>query len=208
VQAELEALQQSLKSQAELQLEAYTAQQTMLETALAQRLITQQEYAALMEEAQRSHTDKMGEIDAYRYGSGLLQAETFFGDMASALAGGNEKMMKISKAFGAAEALINAWRAYAQTLADPSLPFLAKFAAAAKVLAAGMGAVNAIKGGGGSRGAAAAGGGQAAPAQTPLAVRLTGFGPNDLFTGSMIGSLLDRLSDEAGDRGYKIMVAA
>ena len=38
-------------------------------------------------------------------------------------------------------------------------------------------------------------------------MRLTGFGANDLFTGKMLGNLLDSLSKEAGDRGFKIMVA-
>ena len=167
---ELETLQNSLMTQEQLQLESYTRQQETLRAALDQRLITQAEYAAMMEQAQQQHSDKMSEIDVYRYGDGLQKAGAFFGAMADAMASGNDKMMKIGRAFGAAEALINAWRAYAQTLATPGLNPLAKFAAAAKVLAAGMGAVQAIKGGSktsagasGSIGAAAA---QSSPTQT------------------------------------------
>jgi len=167
---ELETLQNSLMTQEQLQLESYTRQQETLRAALDQRLITQTEYAAMMEQAQQQHSDKMSEIDVYRYGDGLQKAGAFFGAMADAMASGNDKMMKIGRAFGAAEALINAWRAYAQTLATPGLNPLAKFAAAAKVLAAGMGAVQAIKGGSktsagasGSIGAAAA---QSSPTQT------------------------------------------
>lgn len=167
---ELETLQNSLMTQEQLQLESYTRQQETLRAALDQRIITQTKYAAMMEQAQQQHSDKMSEIDVYRYGDGLQKAGAFFGAMADAMASGNDKMMKIGRAFGAAEALINAWRAYAQTLATPGLNPLAKFAAAAKVLAAGMGAVNAIKGG--SKTSAAAGGSmsasaaQASPTQT------------------------------------------
>lgn len=168
---ELETLQNSLMTQEQLQIESYTRQQETLRAALDQRLITQTEYAAMMESAQQQHSDKMSAIDVYRYGDGLQKAGSFFGAMADAMSQGNEKMMKIGRAFGAAEALINAWRAYAQALATPGLNPLAKFAAAAKVLAAGMGAVNAIKGG--SKTSAGAGGSvgsvsqaQASPTQT------------------------------------------
>lgn len=167
---ELETLQNSLMTQEQLQLESYTRQQETLRAALDQRLITQAEYAAMMEAAQQQHSDKMSAIDVYRYGDGLQKAGAFFGAMADAMASGNDKMMKIGRAFGAAEALINAWRAYAQTLATPGLNPLAKFAAAAKVLAAGMGAVQAIKGGSktstGSSGSIGAASAQSSPTQT------------------------------------------
>jgi len=167
---ELETLQNSLMTQEQLQLESYTRQQETLRAALDQRLITQTEYAAMMESAQQQHSDKMSAIDVYRYGDGLQKAGAFFGAMADAMASGNDKMMKIGRAFGAAEALINAWRAYAQTLATPGLNPLAKFAAAAKVLAAGMGAVQAIKGGSktsaGASGSIGAASAQSSPTQT------------------------------------------
>jgi hypothetical protein len=86
------------------------------------------------------------------------------GDMASALQGGNERMARIARVFGAGEALVNAWRAYSQVLADPTLPFFAKIPAALSVLSAGLGAVQAIKGGG-SGGATAGGAASAATAQ-------------------------------------------
>ena len=206
VVGQLESLRTSLLTQEEAQMASYQRQQETLQSALEQRLITQQEYQALMEQAQSQHSDTMSNIDAYRYGSGLQQAEAFFGDMADALASGNEEMMRIAKVFGAAEALINAWRAYSQTLADPTLPFLAKFAAAAKVLAAGLGAVNAIKGAGKGGGGASGGGAVSAP-QAPLEVRLNGVTPGSLVSGADIGALLDRLGDEAGDRGYRLMIA-
>lgn len=170
IQTQLEALRQQLMTEEQIEMESYAKRQEMLQQALDQRLLTQQEYAALMEQAQQQHTDKMGDIDAYRFGSTLDKAGAFFGDMASAMQGGNEQMLKISKAFGAAQALISAWQGAAEAL---KLPFPQNIAAFAKVLATGMGAVNAIKGagkGGTTSGTGASAGSaaavQAAPVQT------------------------------------------
>lgn len=200
--AELEAVQQSLMSQEELQIESYMRQQETLRTALDQKLITQQEYNALMEDAQRQHGEAMSSIDAYRYGDAALQAETFMGDMATAFAMGNEKMQRAARGFAAVEALINAWRAYTQTLADPSLPFIAKFAAAAKVLAAGMGAVRAIKGsGGGGGGGGASGAGTATPQVTETRTANINFYGGFQPTQETIGMIASGLNDWLGDGG-------
>lgn len=202
---DLEQLRESLLTQEAAQVESYMRQQETLKSALEQKLLTQKEYNALMEQAQTQHQEAMSQIDAYRYGDAALKFQTFMGDMASALSGGNDKMMRMARVFGAFEATINAWRAYNQTLADPSLPFFAKFAAAASVLSAGLGAVNAIKGGGGGgRGgssAAAAGG----SAQAPQQVNLNTYGGGDFIRGADFGMMLDKLNQEAGDRGYKLM---
>lgn len=205
--SELETLQQSLVGQEQAQIESFARQQEVLRSALEQRLITQQEYAALMEASQRQHAETMESIDVWRYGSGLAKAEAFFGGMAEALAAGNEKMQKVSQGFAAVEALINAWRAYSQTLADPSLPFATKFLAAAKVLAAGMGAVNAIRNGGRSAAGGGAATAQSAPAQaSPLQVSLNTYGFGDMIRTSDLGGLLTQLNNAAGDRGYTILV--
>ena len=186
---ELESVQQGLMTQEELQIQSFQRQQETLQSALNQRLLTQEEYNALMQDAQAQHQDRMSAIDTYRYGTGVQQTAKFMGDMANALQNGNDKMQKIAQAFAAAETLINAWRAYSQTLADPTLPWFAKFAAAAGVLAAGMGAVSAIKGmsksGGGGAGASAAGGAaataSAAPAQQQNVQTLNFSVVNDPF---------------------------
>lgn len=205
--SELETLQQSLVGQEQAQIESFARQQEVLRSALEQRLITQQEYAALMEASQRQHAETMEGIDVWRYGSGLAKADAFFGGMADALAAGNEKMQKVSQSFAAVEALINAWRAYSQTLADPSLPFATKFLAAAKVLAAGMGAVNAIRNGGRSAAGGGAATAQSAPAQaSPLQVSLNTYGFGDMIRESDLGGLLTQLNNVAGDRGYTILV--
>ena len=166
VEAQLEQLRQQLMTEEQMELESFAKRQEMLRQALEQRLLTQEEYAALMEESQQAHADKMAEIDVWRYGTVLDKAESFFGDMAAAFQGGNEKMLKISKMFGAAQALISAWQGAAEAL---KLPFPQNLAAFAKVLATGLSAVNAIKGAkpGGTTGGGASGGGGGAAAQTP-----------------------------------------
>lgn len=197
--AELEAVQQALMTQEELQLQSFERQQETLQQALEQRLLTQQEYNALVEDAQRQHADRMAELDAYRYGTGLDQAEAFFGDAAQALASGNQKMVEISRKFAAAEALINAGRAFAQVASDPSLPWFAKIPAALGVASA-ISQFASKSGIGGSIGAAGIGGqqqaAQAAPSQY-LNVTLEG----DSFGRNSVSSLFDMIN-EGLDQGY------
>jgi hypothetical protein len=154
----------------------------MLQQALAQRLLTQQEYAALMEKAQQDHADKMTGIDVWRYGTGMDKAGAFFGEVASAMQGGNKEMLAISKKFGAAQALISAWQGAAEAL---KLPFPQNLGAFAKVLATGMGAVKNIQGakpGGTSSVAAASGGAAAAAAPAQQNVQTLNFTlQNDSF---------------------------
>lgn len=202
---DLERLQEQLLSEAEVQLAAFEKQQELLEQALAKKLLTQQEYNALMEAAQREHQEKMTGIDVWRYGDGLAQTEAFMGGMADALQTGNEKMQRIGKIFGAAEALVNSWRAFSQVLADQSLPFYAKIPSAIAVLSAGMNAVNAIKGGSSGAGATKA---VAAVAQTsaaaavPATVNISWQGG---MTAESMGSLTKKLNAEF-KQGYRLNI--
>lgn len=166
--AQLEALRQQMMTEEQIELESHAKRQEMLQQALEQRLLTQQEYAALMEQSNSEHADKMADIDVWRYGTVLDKAGSFFGEMANAMQNGNDKMLKISKAFGAAQALISAWQGAAEAL---KLPFPQNLAAFAKVLGTGLGAVKAIQGakpGGTTSGGGGASGGAAAAQQQPV----------------------------------------
>ena len=134
----------------------------------------------------------------------------YFDNLVSMSGSQSQRLLGIAKTFGAAQALVDTWRAHNQVLADPRLPYWAKIAAAAKVLASGLGAVNAIRsvtagGGGGRAGGGAAGGAQSAPPQ-PLQAILNLQGPFAAALGSEISPLFDRLREEAGDRGYVLAV--
>lgn len=202
--AQLDNLQQSLMTQEEAQIASFERQQETLTSALEQQLLTRQEYNELMEDAEAQHSQRMAGLAVYKYGDTLAQTGQFLGDMASAMQGGNDKMLRIAKVFGAAEALINSYRAYNQVISDPSLPWFAKIPAAVSVLGAGLGMVNAIKGvssGGGSAGAASnatAGGGAAAAPQTSnnVAIQLTG---GDMFSRDQVIQLINGINDAVDD---------
>lgn len=138
----------------------------------------------------------------------------YFGNLQTLTGNSSKKMLKVVKAFNAAQALMDAWGAYNKALNDPTpQPWWARLAGAANVLAAGIGAVNAIKsvGEGGAAGGAVAAGGaggaSAAAAPAPMRVTLEGIQPDSILTGSIVERLLDDLSDAAGDRGFTLLRA-
>lgn len=196
LQGELEALQQSLLSQEQIEAESHMRRLEMLKSALDQRLITQQEYAALMEQVERTHQFAMGK-------------ETREGISATLTALGG--LFEGSKKIGAAVALANSWLAFTEVLKDPAYagrPW-ARFAAAASALSSGLNAVRNIKSA--QPGGATTGGGATAaapPSSGPLQVSLNTFGGGDFIRTADFGMILDRLNQEAGDRGYTILGAS
>lgn len=209
-QRRLEMLVQSLQTEREILDNWYATNLELLNEANAKELEAigghQQAKLRLEEEYQQ----RLSALRSGYEGDALTRMETFMGDMENSLRSGNEKMMKVAKAFGAAEALINAMRAYNQVIADPSLPWYAKIPAALSVLSAGMGMVNAIKGvseGGGGGGAAVsggaatgAGGGGSSAADQYINVSLVGDGPVSM------GSVRDffELINQGIEDGYNI----
>ena len=129
----------------------------------------------------------------------------YFDDLTSLSGSKSQRLLQISKSFGAAMALIDAWQAHNAVLKDPTLPWWARIASALKVAAAGFGAVNAIKGvtaGGGGGGSKASGGGAAAaPVNNPMQVDINMRGPLAQLFADQVGPLFDMLNNEAGRRG-------
>jgi hypothetical protein len=175
LQQEIAAMQEALMTQEQLQLESYTRQQEMLDQALAQRLISQEEYSGLMQQAQATHEFAMQQS----VNKGV-----------SDTLGAVGQLFQGSKKISAGIALANSWLAFTEVLKDPAYigrPW-ARMAAAGKALAAGLNAVKSIKsaspGGGGGGGGAGAGMGGAAPQQNVQTMNFTisndpfGFGAN------------------------------
>lgn len=166
-----------------------------------------------LSEQQQAVADHVAQIRALTQGGLNDQLGAwgdYFGNLAQLTGTNNRKLLGLQKSFAAATALVNAYQAYTEVLKDPTLPWWGRIAAAGKVLAAGIGAVNAIRstsegGGGGAVGAVAGATGQAIAA--PLDVRLSGVTADTLLTGADLGNLLDNLNDEAGDRGFRLMIA-
>lgn len=131
-------------------------------------------------------------------------------EILSALGGMNAKALRIAKVFGAAQALISTYQGAAAAL---KLPFPYNLSAAAAIIAKGLGFVAAIKGvnsSGGGGGAGGGGGGTssvapAAAGPSPLDIRISGLDPNQFYSGGAVGKLLDALTQEAGDRGFKLV---
>lgn len=221
----LEALQEALMTERET-VQAWRDENTeLLNNALEQELITEQQHRERLLAVEKEYQKRLRGLrsEGYQQITALTQGNLadqlgawgdYFGNLTDLMGSENNKLLSLQKAFAAGEALINAWRGYNQVLADPTVPWYAKLAAAGSVLAAGLGAVNAIKsvteGGGGGAGGSAGGNGQGGSqvsAQQPLQVRIAGVQPNDMISGSQLSSLFDRLQDEAGDRGVEVMFA-
>jgi len=116
--------------------------------AKAKREALEQEHQDKLVQIARDAAAKDKSTLSYKLGA----SRKFMNDLYTASGAHSNRMTKMIQSVGAAQALVNAYLAASQALADPTVPFFAKFAAVAQVLATGMGLVNAIKGGGGSGG--------------------------------------------------------
>ena len=161
---------------------------------------------------EQEYQERLAEIQSGYQGDALERTQTFMGEMAAALAGGNEKMMQISKVFASVEALINAYRAYNQVLADPSLPWYAKIPAAVSVLSAGLKTVQSIKsastgssgGGGGGRGSIST---PTAEQSRPQQVIIQGLTPGMRISPEELQEIFDQIYEENDRRGTVFSVA-
>jgi len=218
---QMEQLETFLATERELLLVEYETRQMTLEQSLEKEYLTRQQYADMTLELEGRKNKELGDIERKTQQQKVSIVAGGIQDVLNAAANGNERLLKAARVFGAAEALINSYRAASQTLADPTLPFYVKFGAAASVLAAGFGMVNAIKGGGSSKsmsGGLSGGGATSRPSgaeasvptqSAPQAQRvlIKGLGPKDLLTGEMLQELFDKLYDENQERGAVFMVS-
>ena len=171
--------------------------------AKAKREALEQEHQDKLVQIARDAAAKDKSTLSYKLGA----SQKFMNDLYTASGAHSNRMTKMIQSVGAAQALVNAYLAASQALADPTVPFFAKFAAVAQVLATGMGLVNAIKGGGGSAGGGAAAtptpdtsgisNQQSAPvrAQT-VDVRIQGRG---LWRDDDVAELMQIIGDKLGD---------
>lgn len=170
-------------------------------TAYAKKLEDYAAYAealGISEEGQRAQREKfeeehMARMQAIRLKDALSDkqslanrlgvANKFFTDMYNATGTHNKRLLGLIQVTGAAQATANAYIAASQALADPSVPFFAKFAAVAQVLATGIGLANSIRSlssGGSSSGAATGGQSQPdtsglSPSQPPVRPQVVDF---------------------------------
>jgi hypothetical protein len=164
----LEVLMEGLQTEAEVVAEWYAEQQMTLEEALAAKMLTEAEYMEARERLEQEHQSRLGQIRQMANESNLSMVLGAGQEILSAIGQNNKKAMKVAKVFGAAQALISTYQGAAEAL---KLPFPKNLAAAAAVIAKGIGFVNAIKGvndsggGGASSGGGGGGGGGSASQQ-------------------------------------------
>lgn len=203
----IEALMESLQTEDEVLEEWRAAGLQTLASANADEIAALGGHSEAKLRLEAQYQERLAGLRQGYNGDGLAQAGVFFGDMANAMQGGSEKMLRIAKVFGAAQSLINSYKAYTQVLSDPTLPWFAKIPAAVGVLGAGLGMVNAIKGvspGGGSGGGGAAAspsvpsggasGGGGSP--TNVAISLQG---GDMFGRDQVIGLINSINEAVED---------
>jgi len=190
-------------------LQEYVEQEkSILALRREEGLIGEEAYQEKLLELENRYAQARGRVARMEAAARVTTVLGAGADILGALGAFNEKALKVSQVFGAAQALISTYQGQAEAL---KLPFPANLAAAAAIGAKGLALVGAIRSvsAGGGGGAGVAGGGAAGAvatvaAQPPLLVSLgEGFSPDSFYSGSQIGTLLERLMDEAGDRGVR-----
>lgn len=158
-------LEEMFASETEAEMLRYQAKKDMLAEYLESAGLSEEEARIKRETLEAEHQERMAQIsadalakDKTTLSNRLGTTEKFLSDVYNATGRHSNRMTKLIQTVGAAQATVNAYVAASQALADPSVPFFAKFAAVAQVIATGMGLANAIKSGG-KAGAGAAGGG-------------------------------------------------
>lgn len=147
-----------------------------LNMAFEARLLSEQQYLMRRQQLQHEYYSNAISVNQNQTAQQLSNMSADFAQMNQLAGGGYDKLMRAQKTFAAGSALINAYLAASQALADPTVPFWGKFAAFAKVLAAGMGAVNAIKGSGSGSAASTASAATRADPTKNVLINLTGEG--------------------------------
>lgn len=203
----LETLVDSLKTERETLEEWYSENLELLKTANEAELEALGGFNEARLRLEEEYQERLAKVRKLAYQDSLRGTLKAGEDIAAALGQTSEKAFRISKAFGSAIALINAYQAASETLKDPTLPWWARVSAAASVLAAGIGFVNSIKavteGGGGGGATATAGAGRAGaipegPAQSAaqdININLAG----DNFSRASVLSLIAGINEAVGD---------
>ncbi len=220
-QKELEALKEKLASKIEILKDAMNREtltevellaiklkkrQELIDEAHKNEVISEQQKNELLAQSKESHKKDMDEIERKARDKELGQIANAFGAIARFTETHFKKMGRIVRIAGAAEALVNSWRAFAQVLANGSLPWFAKIPAALTVLSAGIGAVNAITSG--SKSSSAATSSAATEPAAPVVSRdvAISVAGGDMFSRDQIIDLINSIN-EAVEDGARVRLA-
>jgi hypothetical protein len=199
----LESLLEGMQTEREV-LEAWYAEGTLtLEEALAQRLITEQEYLEARSRLEEEYARQSNQIEEMRNDRNIDVVTDGLNSILTAASSGNEKIMRVQRAFSAGMAWIDTLTGAAKMLRNGTFGF----AQAAAVIAKGSAFVAAINStSSGSKGAASgASGGSSSPAASAPAELPTQTLRFDFGGGNSMGmEAIVNLINEAYDQGYRI----
>lgn len=196
----LQALMESLQTERETIETWYTESLELLATANASELEAIGGHNEARLRLEQEYQDRLRGLRSGYNGDALAQAGTFFGQMADAARMGGEKTVKAARIFGAAQALINSYVAYTEVLRDPLLPWFMRIPAAAGVLGAGLGMVNAIKSTSGAASSASpAIGASAASAQPQISRNIVLELQGETFGRRQVISLINQINEAVED---------
>ena len=197
-----EALYQETATEMELLEAKHKMRQELLAEQRAQEILGYREHILAVLREEEVFQEERNKILQQGEDLRLAAVGQTFGAMAGLMQAGGKKMLGIAKVFGATEALINAYRAFNATLADPLLPWYMRIPKAVAVLGAGLQTVNAIKGagsgGGGAGGSAASASGSAEPAPVSRNVAISLAG-GDMFGRDQVIGLINQINEAVED---------
>lgn len=209
-EAELERVRNSLMSQEEAQIASFERQQETLQAALEKKLLTQEEYNALMEDAQLSHSEKMQGIERQQQGAVLSGYAGMFGDLSSLMTSGGKKLFKIGKAASIANATVKGYEAAVEAwdkgmkIGGP--PVAGAFAAASLAKTGALiSKIGSTSYGGSSGGGGGAASAAAAPSAPPVQNVVWDIRNATPDTMTQVGSLVDTIN-EAGRQGFVLNI--
>ncbi|WP_172330011.1 hypothetical protein [Mangrovicoccus sp. HB161399] len=214
----LQYLTEMFASERELELERYQQQLEDFAEYSEARNLSESEANAKREELAEAHSQAMQAIARAQQMATLDGFQSMFGDLASLMSTSNKKTFALGKAAAIAEATITgikaAVKAWDYGMGTPGGPAAAAAFAAASLAKTGAlisqiqstnlgsSAAGGTSGGFSSGGSVGGSGGQQSG---PIDVSLRGINPADIFMGEQLGSLLEALTKEAGDRGIRFV---
>jgi hypothetical protein len=206
----LEALQEGLQTEGEVIEAWYQESLAILDEGLDRRLMTEEEYLEARERLEEEYARRSNQIEAARNRNNFQIAADGMSQILNAVGQGNERMMRVAKAFNAGMAWIDTLAGAARELRKGTFGF----ATAAAVIAKGIGFVNAINSTGtSSRGAVSGGGGSSGgggatqqAAQSPtttfaFTIQNDSFGFGESFARQMIEQLNEAQANGGNIRG-------
>lgn len=211
---DFDALRTEFATAEELLQQEYDRRMAQLEAARQAEVDLGISYNELERRIEEDHQRQLTELQRKEQQARLQSITGALGDVASLMQSENEKIFKVGQAAALAraiiegqEAAVSAWR---HGMRDGGPALAAAYTAASLARTGAL--ISSIRSQSASGGSSAPSAGGAttttAEAPAPLQVSLSGITADELISGANVSALLERLSEEAGDRGFTVVGSA